>query len=268
MIFDTHVHSTFSPDSNCKMSDYSVVVDNGRVNEIGFAEHVDFMPECGAYGYFNYAEYITEIQRLNNLGYKFHAGAEIDYSQSVETEIIQHLSKHSYEYTIASVHMLNGFSVSDGRNTELLRDDIVLREIAQKYYDEVSASLKVKKFDVIAHIDIYARYLDVSFFTNPDIKRYIEELQNALAYECYKYNKIIEVNTSGLFAPYKNTLPGVKFLEAYYNLGGRRISLASDAHSIENVARGFEQVSLMLKGIGFKHYLLPWKPEEPVYFGG
>jgi len=259
---DTHVHTSFSPDSLSPMIEYTKLVDRRIVEEIGFAEHVDFLPECGAYGFFDYKSYIYDITHFNEIGYKFHAGAEIDYASSIENEILEHLKVHHYEYTIASVHMLNGFSISDGRNIDKLREPEILKDIAEKYYKEVAKSLKVREFNVIAHIDIYARSLDATFFTNEATMKFIVEMQKDLAYECYKSGKIIEVNTSGVFAPYGQTLPGTDFLKMYYAAGGRKISIGSDAHCASHVLRGFEEVAQMLKMIGFDKYYLPWKPEE------
>lgn len=261
---DTHVHTSFSPDSLSPMVEYTKLVDCGIVEEIGFAEHVDFLPECGAYGFFDYKTYINNISHFNKMGYKFHVGAEIDYASSIENEIIEHLEVHDYEYTIASVHMLNGFSISDGRNIDKLREPEIFKDIAEKYYKEVTKSLKVREFNVIAHIDIYARGLNATFFSDKALTKFIGEMQKDLAYECHKSGKIIEVNSSGLFAPYGQTLPGTNFLEMYYAAGGRKISLGSDAHSPSNVLRGFEEATQMLKIIGFDNYYLPWKPEEPL----
>ncbi len=263
MRIDTHVHTTFSPDSQSEMSEYAKQVDNGRVDIIGFAEHVDFMPECGAYGFFDYEAFATSIDRFNKKGYRFYAGAEIDYAFKVEQEIREHLGNNSYDYTICSIHMINGMSVSDSKSPQIYKDNNIFKDVIQKYYFEAACGIKTKMFNVLGHAGIYKRYIrDIS---NLDISilRTINELDDELALFCAKSDILLEVNTSGLFSPCGSVIPDESFLNFYYKYGGRRISLGSDAHSHHHIIRGFAQAYEILKKIGFRYMYMPWDTENP-----
>ena len=47
--FDSHVHSRHSPDGADDLAAFAARVDAGVADGIGFAEHYDFLPVCGAW---------------------------------------------------------------------------------------------------------------------------------------------------------------------------------------------------------------------------
>lgn len=282
-MYDIHVHSTFSHDGKSRLEEYALLLDKNSVDTgffgisrnldgrklkgIGFAEHVDFLPECGGYGLFDYTSYKASINEFKQKGYEFYAGAEIDYSYRVEKEIAASLKEEYYDYVISSVHMINGLSVSTDENVESFRNINMFRDILEKYYHEVGCSLKVKEFDAIGHIDIYRRYFKDDFFESSPLRSCIEEMDNELSRACAKSDKIIEVNSSGLFSPSGSTFPGTEFIKSYFDYGGRMVCLGSDAHNASHVARGFDAVIELLKGIGFRYVFLPWKKDEVIGLG-
>ena len=60
----------------------------------------------------------------------------------------------------------------------------------------------------------------------------------------------LEVNTQSV----RDRLAGydIYLLERYYGLGGRLITLGSDAHSTDRIANGFGIAAVELRRIGFK----------------
>ncbi|MCX7842679.1 MAG: histidinol-phosphatase HisJ family protein [Clostridia bacterium] len=263
-MYDIHAHSTFSPDSISPVEEYIGVLDEGRVEGIGFAEHFDFLPECGAYGYLDYELLRKTIDEFSSKGYRVFAGAEIDYSFKVEDEIVSTLRERHFDFTICSIHMVSGVSVSDGKNLERFKDKKIFRSIIEEYYYELSSSLRVKEFDVIGHIGIYRRHFDQSFINESIFNNWIIELENEVAKACALSDKIIEVNTSGLFSKCAFALPHADFLKTYYLNGGRLLSLGSDAHNAAHIGRGFREALEVLKDIGFKYIMLPWDRENPL----
>ena len=172
-MYDTHVHSTFSPDAVSTIEDYARLIDDKKFSGIGFTEHLDFLPECGAYRNLDYNSYVNTVKAYRNRGYEFYAGAEVDYAKQVEEEIKENLRQNHYDYTICSVHMIDGISISDGKNTERFRDVAVLKDTAEKYYNEVNFSIKASMFDVIGHINIYKRYLTDEFFSSKALRDWL-----------------------------------------------------------------------------------------------
>jgi histidinol-phosphatase (PHP family) len=263
-MYDTHVHTTFSPDGISPMEAYAALIDEGRLEGIGFAEHLDFMPECGAYGFFRREEYLSSIKAYNDKDYKFFAGVEIDYNKKIEQEILQHLRDNKYDFSICSVHMIHGLSVSDRTSVEHFADPQTFRTLVDAYYREIACTLTVPEFQVIGHAGIYKRYLEESFYEQYKFTVWIRELDHALAKLCARSDKILEVNTSGLFAHSCATVPNREFLKLYHSYGGRMVSIGSDAHNVAHAGRGIDTALRLLAEIGFGYIYLPWDREEPV----
>lgn len=258
-MYDTHVHTVFSPDATAHLTDYTKTL-GGTIKGLGITEHVDFLPECGAYGFFDYKSFIRNINEVNDIGYNIHAGAEIDYAKSVEDEILKHIEDNLYEYLICSVHMVDGFSISNRSDIfKIANDKQYLRETIEKYYEQIFYSLEVEEFDVIGHINVYKRYFEPGFFDEIGLQDIIEKIEWDLAKACASSDKIIEVNTSGLFSPVNNTLPEKSFLGKLSSFGGDNVTLGSDAHVAQHVGRGFIKAQKMLKDLGFDRIEIPWE---------
>jgi histidinol-phosphatase (PHP family) len=186
---------------------------------------VDFLPECGGYGLFNHAEYFSEVDKYRDKGCRFYAGAEIDYAMSVGDEIAETLANWSFDFTICSVHMIDGISVSDGENLERFTDEEYLLNMLVTYYKEAKASLESDMFDVIGHLGIYKRYLSGIIENSVSAVKYIREMDDALAKKCSASDILLEVNTSGLFSPYKSTLPDPDFLKRFLSIFVPRLQI-------------------------------------------
>lgn len=263
-MFDTHVHSTFSPDSISTIAEYVKKMSEIGLQGIGFCEHLDFLPECGAYGFLNFGAYKNEVLEFRNKGYNLKYGAEVDFAKCVTGDILERVSREKYDFLTCSIHMINGFAVSDRSGPKRFSDLNNFREILKNYYLELKACLDIDIFDVVAHAGVYKRYLSVEELEAHPLKAYIDEMDEETAELTAQSNKLLEVNTSGFFAKFGNSLPDEEFLKKYYQHGGRRLSLGSDAHNVNDLGRGLERAIEMIKNIGFKYIYLPWDKENPI----
>lgn len=264
MYYDSHIHSTHSSDGRSSLEDYTAPADNGSLAGIGFAEHLDLMPECGSYGWLDYEAYTSQILMLRDRGYKFFAGCEVDYNKKAEKDIIEHLAKHEYDFVMCSVHMIEGLSISNNIYIPSLSDFNALLAIVEKYYRELKLSIEVDVFDVIGHIGVFKRYLQKDIIEQESLRKLISDVENEIAYLCAKSEKILEVNSSGLFSPLGSTLPDRAFIKSFYDYGGRNVCASSDAHSVSDAGKGLEEVYLILRETGFKYITLPWDRNNPV----
>ena len=81
MIFDQHVHSNFSFDSNEDLENYINVSDE---NDIITIEHLDFENSITNYkdSLIDYLKYVEQIKNLNKkYSNKFFSGIEMGYTQ-------------------------------------------------------------------------------------------------------------------------------------------------------------------------------------------
>lgn len=86
---------------------------------------------------------------------------------------------------------------------------------------------------------------------NYDFNEYKETIEEVLN-NIIKAGKGIEVNTSTLRGVVNETMPSIDILKMYYDLGGRIITVGSDAHKAEDVGAGIRESIEVLKSIGFK----------------
>jgi histidinol-phosphatase (PHP family) len=261
--FDSHVHSRHSPDGKDDLAAFAARVDAGIADGIGFAEHYDFLPVCGAWNYLDENRYLADVASWVDRGYAFFAGVEVDYSRRVEDQIRAKLEQFRFDFVIGSIHTLESGSVSD-RNIEHFHDDAAFDRILTEYEQEFTASLAIPEFDVIGHAGVFQRYLDAGFFAGKPWKARIRDLEETLAGRAAVSGKLLEVNTSGLFSALRQSCATPFFLERYRDHGGREITLASDSHAASHLRRGFTEVAPLLLALGFGQIHLPWDREHPV----
>lgn len=261
--YDSHVHSRYSPDGADDLAAFAARVDQGVADGIGFAEHYDFLPICGAWEYLDESRYLAEVADWVARGYAFFAGVEVDYCRQVEDEIRAKLRQYPFDFAIGSIHTLKAGPVSD-RAIEHFYDDAVFDALLVEYADEFTASLGVAEFDVVGHACVFQRYLGADFFVGKPWKARINELEDELAARVARSDKLLEVNTSGLFSSSRQTCATPFFLERYRAHGGRTITLASDSHAAAHLRRGFAEVAPLLAALGFTQIHLPWDREHPV----
>ena len=62
----------------------------------------------------------------------------------------------------------------------------------------------------------------------------------------------LEINTDGVGKAYDDTLPSREIISWYRDMGGKMVTIGSDAHKAENIANGFDRTIQMLKEVGYK----------------
>jgi len=262
--FDVHVHTTFSPDGRDGLAAYAQRVDEGVADGIGFAEHWEFWPGSDACGFLDVEAYRREIEAYRGRGYRFYAGAEADWMPEYAPVIADHLARRPFDFVIGSVHNLPSAEIS-GRSLEKFSGDEAFGRILDEYHAQVTSSLAFEGFDVIGHVGVYARHFGPEFYEGQAWKKArIADLEDDLAQKLAASGKLLEVNTSGLFCARAETCAGRFLLERYRAYGGRRLTLASDAHGAADLRRGFGQAGALLADLGFTNLWLPWDPETPV----
>jgi len=164
------------------------------------------------------------------------------------------LSACPYDFVISSVHAVRfpgetePYSVIDFSKFSLEKVEAYLAQ----YFEDVLETVQTVDFHVLPHLTCPLRYIVGKYHFAPDLSksrvRIDEILQTAIRREI-----ALEVNTSGLFTPYRIWMPDETILSRYAALGGKRITLGSDAHRREDVGKGFEETAPLLRKYGFTH---------------
>ena len=237
---DAHLHTDLSPDSDVPIDDYCDEAIRRDIPEIAITDHVDFDPLDPAYRYTSFAtrERIVRdaAERWAPRGLTIRFGVEITYGRRWESEIRDHLARHSYDYTIGSVHDWPGSPYRDPVALAGWMAGRSLGEIVGPYFAEVTAAARSELFDTIGHIDVVKRYIHPQV-TAADLAA-APELYEPLLRALVETGAGLEVNTSGLRQSPRETYPSPAIVARYRELGGRSVTVGSDAHRARSFAYG------------------------------
>ena len=246
MLEDYHVHSFFSDDSFVPMEEEVKYAIELGLNEICFCEHVDY----GIKTDLNcpYAFYLKEIDRL-----KKKYGDRITIKQGIEFGIQKayipnfqaDFNRYPFDFVILSCHQVD--------NKEFWTGDFQKGKTQEQYihvyYNAILEVIKhYKDYSVLGHLDMIKRYDISPKYPDHLIEKTVREIFEIII----KEGKGIEINTSSFQYKLDDLMPSRYFLKLYYDMGGRIITLGSDAHESKRIGDHFKEVKEILKEIGFK----------------
>lgn len=258
MLTDVHTHTSFSPDGTDDIFTMLSAAKEAKVKYYGVAEHFDF-----GLGFLTPAEdYFPSARALkkSEKDIRLIVGAEFGFEDNAASANYYNgiIEKYSPDFIVNSVHS-NGvndyyyLTPFEGRNK---------KDVYREYFSLVLKSLSAPyRYDIVGHIGYCSRYApyadkkiiysDFSYEIDKILEKIIEK------------DKILEINSSAAGSG-GDFLPDGDVLERYYNLGGRNISFASDAHSREKICFKRGEAVKLLKDIGFTHITVPVSPEKRV----
>ena len=249
---DAHMHTDLSPDSTVPIDVYAEAAIEHGVAEIAITDHVDFAPGTPAYRYASFSDRERSVrdaaERWSQRGVAIRFGVEITWDSAYESEIRDHLARNAYDFVIGSVHIYRG--------SQYAADNVAgwvagrsIREIVAPYFDEVAAGARTGLFDAMGHIDFVKRFL-VPHVTTADLAR-APELYDPMLAALVESGTALEINTSGLRTPAEETFPSPTIVARFHEMGGRAVTVGSDAHTAESfawaLADGYESAA----GAGF-----------------
>lgn len=245
---DYHVHTKYSPDSNADIDQYILKAKDLGLEYILFTDHMDFDSVDPSFNNINYDDYFSHMKDLEEkYGLPIKLGVEIGYDKDNKKEIEEFLSKYNFHFIIASIHSVNGLHFYNG---DLFHGKSKEEAYLQYFQALLEMVENFSNYHVLGHFDFivrYGPYMDKSYDYN-DFKEIIDRI----LMEVIRNEKGIEVNTSGLRQGQGRTFPKDEVLVRYKELGGKIISLGSDAHFIDDYQAHFYQVDKRLNEIGFK----------------
>lgn len=98
-----------------------------------------------------------EAQRdREDLSVSIYDGVEMDYDRRDEVEIREFLADADFEYTIGSVHAVDGLNVQVPSNFTAMSEP-ELDAIVEGYVDDLVSLIESELFDVAAHLDLIER---------------------------------------------------------------------------------------------------------------
>ena len=247
-MFDQHVHSSYSFDSNENLENYINVSDN---NDIITTEHLDFENPIINYkdSLIDYLKYVGQIKNLNKkYSNKFFSGIEIGYTQKSEKKIEDFLKNKNFNLKLLSIHQ-NGNYDYMCVNKKL----ISLEALIQEYFEQMIQALESSiEFNVLAHFEYGLRMIDISVI---EFDNLASVFLNKIIELIVKKEIAFEVNTKSMYKYKKENLYSY-MIEKYIKKGGRLFTLGSDAHNIKEYAYKFDEATKFLLSKNIKEIIL------------
>ncbi len=155
------------------------------------------------------------------------------------------IKSHKFDVVIGSLHAMPNDLDIYFHDFEKLDCDKFLKE----YFNELIKLERYGGFDVLAHIDYPLRVMRHGDYL-PSFDNYMDRVEDVLK-ECILRGYALELNAAGIAGWQKKPGPSQNVLYEYKRMGGERISIGSDSHSLDTVGRGVDICAMNAKDAGF-----------------
>ena len=187
------------------------------------------------------------------------AGVEIGealYDRAFAKKVI---ASRPWDVVLGSVHAVRmenwerPFSILDFSGCS----DAFLRDYLRQYFDDLTEMAATEDYDVLCHLTVPLRYICVKYGRPVDISLYEQQIDEILKIAIER-DKTLEINTSGCTPDQPRFMPDETILDRYLAMGGRNLTIGSDAHVTERLTNGLDQAVEMLnrKGVVTLTYYL------------
>lgn len=257
-MYDCHIHSINSHDGRETIDDICKAAIKIGLSGIAISDHTLPAP----YNCEEYENIKKSIKEARECAEKYKDKLTVITAFESDDRTARDGLKPFYDmepdFVLGSVHstmiFAHHFSHTPYKNlfqqSDIIPDEII-EEFLVLYYNKLKNKLD-EDIDSVAHITYPFRYLNGVSDRNYKTKDCFHLIEPVLK-KIIETDRSLELNTSGKANKWNEFMPDEYILRRYYELGGRDITLGSDAHRCENIAVGFGEARDLLKSIGFTH---------------
>lgn len=232
-MFDFHMHSRVSYDTDSDPLAMVLAAKNAGLREICFTDHSDYCPGVAHSTIsFSREQYRTAYENLSVPGITIRHGMELGLSSEFTEEMDAEIAAFPYDFILGSIHCVDGI---DTYFPELWRGRDP-RQIERRYFEAMLDCVsRCNCFDVLSHMTFISKSP-----CNPapriippeDYGELIDEILRILV----RKGKGMEINTSGV-DKIGDFFPGLPYLRRFRELGGEIVTVGSDAHAPDRVGQ-------------------------------
>ncbi|HHV28896.1 histidinol-phosphatase HisJ family protein [Acetivibrio mesophilus] len=262
-MYDCHVHSSFSGDSNMDAEIAINTAEKFGLEGISFTDHLDIdypdYDDVFTIDFDKYSEVMDRLKRDYSAKIRVFKGIEVGIQPHVIEESNDIVKKYDFDIVIGSIHIVDK---TDLHNGDFCRNK-TKNEAYLRYLETVLECINLfDNFDILGHIDLIRRYgcYDDRTLKLSDFGDWIDAILKALI----SNGKGIEVNTSGFRYNLNSPMPDYEIIKRYRELNGEIICTSSDAHTPEYIGYKFDYVKELLLKAGFR-YTAHFENRKPVF---
>lgn len=255
-IVDFHVHTDNSYDGNHSATFICEKAEFNNLRAVAFTDHCEVDRCINDYAH-ERAVFQTffEIAKVKSafMG-RFLVLNGIELGQpSYAPEIAERiLNSQNFDVVLGSIHNLrNGF---DPYYADAFTESEV-HEFLKEYFYEMINLCEWGNFDVLAHLTYPLRYFFAKSGITVDLNNYKTEVDEILRLIAKK-DIALEINTAGLRQKLNKLQPETDVVKRFRELGGKYISVGSDAHYASDLAKDIPEAFKSALLAGFENITL------------
>ncbi|MGN1016297.1 MAG: histidinol-phosphatase HisJ family protein [Faecousia sp.] len=225
-MFDYHIHSRVSFDGHDTGLSLAQAARDAGLREICFTDHRDYDPGAQVQTMlFDPRDYSREYDSLEIPGLKVRRGMEFGMTPDNRGQFQEDLKLRAFDFVLGSVHFVEGqdvyFAPYWQGKTQF--------QAERRYLEETLRCVTVHDdFDVLAHLNFLSKS-PASPHPRPLSYGEHAEIVDAILETLVKKGKGLEMNTSGIDRGV-GFLPEREFFVRFRELGGKIVTIGSDAH--------------------------------------
>ena len=258
-MFDFHLHSSVSFDSQTASADILKKAEEIGLKEICFTDHYDYNSDKNLkHDLFSLEDYSKAYDSLKSDKVKILKGVEFGLTLWNKIEFEKLITERDFDYVIGSVHYVNGH---DPYEKEYW-DGISLKEGYELYLKTILENVKIHdSFDVLGHLTYVSKSPNspnptpVAFEEFSDIT---DEIMKILIQKGIG----MEINTSGV-DKVGVFLPDTQYLKRFKELGGEIVTVGSDSHDALRVGQYSKEALKILKDLF--GYVCTFEKRRPIF---
>lgn len=245
MFFDTHMHTNLFSEDGIMTIDEAEAAAKRAGGVITLTEHFDYDFPPPFTFQFDPEEYFRVYGERRKEDFLL-LGVEIGLQPSCAGRNDELVSRYPFDEVIGSTHLVEGLDIAEDEYFKGKNKFQAHRQYLETVYDNIC---RYENFDVMGHIDYIARY-------GPYKDRGLcyeehRELIDAILKHLIQKNKILELNTRRLSS--ETTMEELKNIYSrYYELGGRYVTIGSDAHEASHIFANFQNAVSLMEACGLR----------------
>lgn len=258
-MFDSHIHTSNSPDGGQTVDEVCLKAIAAGVSGVTITDHAHLthMEE------YNVLERIRAsiadvrtAQEVYGDKLQIFCGVELGEQHHAPENAAHILALTDFDAVLGSIHWVEGCPW-DKPYSKIVFDSAItdrqIRDFLALYYRDLAQLAQTGQMDILAHLTCPLRYMNERYKRGIDPMDHRDAIAGILE-TIIRRDIALEVNTP--VTDVYSTIPEPSVLALYRDLGGKLLTLGSDAHRGQgkNVGIFFPEVKSILTSLGFTRY--------------
>lgn len=255
-MYDMHIHTNCSHDCNQTIDIMCTSASERGLRGIAICNHADMGP-CDVPGsYEDMCRCAAEVEQARrNYSIDILQGIEMAEQKYDPEKAKKILGICDYDVILGSVHYVEYMDITTAYSRvdfSGMSEDRISGFIEQ-YFCRITDMIDNTDIDVLAHLTCPVRYINGKYNMNYDVMKHRCQIKDIL-HSIIRKSIALEVNTSGIGTTYGDYIPQGEILQIYGDMGGRLVTVASDAHTPDRVGFALDEALDMIKHTGIDSY--------------